>query len=64
MYKITPSLCRKCGGNTSIHWDSGEESSGMDIRPLRQAGMRQRCGACGFVEIVDDLENKVDAYKK
>ena len=64
MYKITPTPCRKCGGDTSIHWDNGEKSSGMDIRPLRPAGMRKSCINCGFEEIVDDLESSKDLASK
>ena len=63
MYKITPTSCRKCGGNTRIHWDDGEKSSGMDIRPLRPAGMRKSCLSCGFEERIDDLETGKDLAK-
>jgi hypothetical protein len=64
MYKIHPGNCRKCGGEASIHWDHGEKSSGMDIKPLRPSGMRKVCSVCGFTETIDDLENRVDAAKK
>lgn len=58
MYKITPKSCRKCGSETSIRWDEGERSSGMDIRPLRPSGMIQTCGTCGFSETVNDLDSE------
>ena len=61
MHKIKPTPCRKCGGETTIKWDEGEKTSGMDIQPLRPAGMRKTCITCGFVEIVDDLENRENA---
>ncbi len=57
MYKITSTPCRKCGGNTSIHWDDGEKSSGMDIRPLRPAGMKKICHNCGYEETIKDLDS-------
>lgn len=63
MNKLTPTPCRKCGGSTKIRWDEGEKSSGMDIRPLRSAGMRQSCLECGFETTVPDLENR-DATKE
>ncbi len=64
MHKITPSSCRKCGGDTRIHWDSGEKSSGMDIRPLRPSGMIQTCSTCGYSETIPSLDkddNKMNA---
>lgn len=48
--------CRKCGGNTHIHWEGGEKSTGMDINPLRRAGMIRACSRCGFEEEIDNLE--------
>ena len=57
MNNITPTSCRKCGGRTSIHWDAGEKSSGLDIRPLRPEGMIKNCLQCGFSERVPDLES-------
>ena len=57
MYKIQNTPCRKCGGITSIHWDNGEKSSGMDIRVLRSSGMIKNCLNCGFSERIDDLES-------
>lgn len=58
MYKIPNTPCRKCGGDTLIHWDEGEKSSGMDIHKLRPSGMIKSCRGCGFSEMIDDLESK------
>lgn len=59
MYKIPDIACKKCGGNTSIHWDKGEISSGMDIKPLRSEVMVRSCTRCGYEERVSTLdENK------
>lgn len=62
MYRIPDATCEKCGGGTSIHWDNGEKSSGMDIKPLRPSGMIRTCGRCGYSRHIDSLdENKIDA---
>lgn len=64
MHQIHNSSCRKCGGDTRIHWDAGEKTSGMDIHPLRPAGMKRNCMRCGFEETIDSLDdgdNKVNA---
>ena len=55
MYKIHDESCRKCGGNTSIHF---VPSSGMDIEPT---GMFRTCHRCGFEERINSLDEKVDA---
>ena len=57
MYKIPDESCRKCGGDTSIHF---VKSSGMDITPT---GMFRTCSRCGYEEGIDSLDEKVDATK-
>lgn len=50
MNKLPDTPCRKCGGDTSLHFIP---SSGMDIEPT---GMKRTCGRCGFYEFVSDLD--------
>ncbi len=65
MYKLTPTPCRKCGGETSIHWFNGKKFLETDIGYIEASGMRQRCGTCGYSETIpslDDEHNKQNAY--
>ena len=55
MYKLPDVACRKCGGDTSIHYVS---SSGMDIKPT---GVFRTCQRCGFEEKIDSLNEKQNA---
>lgn len=55
MYKIPDLPCRKCGGNTRIHF---VPSSGMDLKPT---GMFRQCYRCGFEERIDALDEKQNA---
>ena len=55
MDKIPDEQCRKCGGDTRIHFIP---SSGMDITPV---GMRRTCSRCGYEEGINSLDEKVNA---
>lgn len=57
MNKILPTPCKKCGGNTSIHYVEPEKSSGMDIRPLKQGGLQKTCTTCGYAEFIKSLDD-------
>lgn len=62
MHKLTTTPCRKCGGDTKIYWDKGEEEClSINFRP---AGMIKTCLECGFKENINDLESKVNADNK
>ena len=52
MNEIPNSPCRKCGGDTSIHF---VKSTGMDITPT---GMFRTCGRCGFEEGIKSLDDE------
>ena len=54
-YKIPNESCRKCGGETSIHF---VKSTGMDIKPT---GMFRTCSRCGYEQRISSLDEKVDA---
>ena len=54
MNKINDLPCRKCGGDTSIHF---VKSSGMDITPT---GMFRTCSRCGYEERIDSLDEKIN----
>lgn len=53
MFKPSAS-CPKCGGAMKFHWQEGEKSSGMDIRPLQPSGMRETCIQCGFSQLTEE----------
>lgn len=56
MNKIQNTPCRKCGGNTSLHYEEPERSSGMDIRPLKRGGLKKICRVCSYEEFVSSLD--------
>jgi len=54
-YKLPDLPCKKCGGNTSIHFI---KSTGMDITPT---GMFKTCSRCGYKEGISSLDDKTNA---
>lgn len=61
MFKPSSS-CPKCGGIMKFHWQEGEKSSGMDIRPLKPSGMKETCVQCGFSQLTEE-HSKMNAYQ-
>lgn len=60
MNRIPDTPCKKCGGNTTIHYG---QTNTIEENKVKIFGMYRTCARCGFVERISalDEENKIDA---